>query len=177
MALPGTCRSITLIEAIRYPDCAEFNVSLLAAFKLLGESDFARRSHFINGRFENLYVDAAQLPGMTDFLAFVLEQARRRLGSDAPTLRCGFWINAMEPGQATSRHHHDENDECLSGVYYVSVGPCSGDLLFHDGPFEIRVPPQPGMMLLFPPDVPHSVEPNKGHEIRLSIGFNVGPAP
>ncbi|MGB5737502.1 MAG: putative 2OG-Fe(II) oxygenase [Thiohalocapsa sp.] len=169
-------QQICLLEAAWYPRAADCNARMVAAFETLDESRFQKRTHFIAGRFENLYLQQDALPGLTDILAFAQGQAARRLGTTAAELRSGFWLNAMRPGQRTSKHSHEENDELLSGVYYVTAPASSGDILFHDHPFETRVAPQAGLLLLFPPDLPHSVEPNRSGELRLSIAFNFGPA-
>jgi len=176
----------SLIIACHYPRSEAINGPLERAFTELGDGDFDRRSHFIGGRFENLYLKAERLPGLSNLLSFGLEQARVLLSSgradwlDEPIradqpLRAGFWVNAMQPGQSTSRHSHEEHDELLSGVYYVSAPADSGDILFHDAPFETRLQPQPGLMLLFSPALEHSVEINLSNRQRLSIAFNIGP--
>ncbi|NEX15315.1 MAG: hypothetical protein C1943_01435 [Halochromatium sp.] len=178
----------SLIIACEYPQAEALNGPLERAFTELHDSDFERRSHFIDGRFENLYLKAERLPGLQDLLSFGLEQAGAFLSSgqadwlDEPIvasapLRLGFWINAMQPGQRTSRHSHEEHDELLSGVYYVSAPADSGDILFHEPPFETRVRPQPGLLLLFSPALEHSVEINRSTTQRLSIAFNIGPTP
>ncbi|MEA3640558.1 MAG: putative 2OG-Fe(II) oxygenase [Lamprobacter sp.] len=178
----------SLIVACEYPQAEAINGPLERAFTELSDSDFERRSHFIGGRFENLYLKAERLPGLSDLLSFGLEQARTLLSSgradwlDEPMathqpLRIGFWANAMQSGQSTSRHSHEEHDELLSGVYYVSARADSGDILFHDSPFQTRVQPRPGLMLLFAPALEHSVEINRSDAQRLSIAFNIGPGP
>jgi len=169
-------RQISRIHAVRHPEGETLNERLLTAFVELDSSVFSHRSHFIDDRFENLYIAEERLPGLADLIGFARDQGQTVLGPAAPSLKCGFWINAMEPGQRTSRHSHEENDELLSGVYYISAGADSGDILFHDDPFEIRVTPQPGLMLLFPPALVLSVEPNRSTHLRLSVAFNFGPA-
>jgi hypothetical protein len=164
------------ISAHWYPHAQATNAALAAAFAELQEADFSRRSHHIDGRFENLYLDRRRLPGLDAVLGFASATGAERLGSDCPPLRSGFWLNAMPPGSRTSRHSHAENDELLSGVYYVSVPPASGDILFADDPFEVRVNPAPGLLLLFPPVLEHWVEPHRGEGLRLSVAFNLGPA-
>lgn len=180
------------IVADRHPDAEALNPRLAAAFDQLTEADFERRTHFIDGRFENLYLKPERLPGLAAILDYALDRARSLLRSgqaawlQAPAseasqqlqrpLRIGFWMNAMQPGQATSRHCHAEHDELCSGVYYVTTPPSAGDILFHDPPFETRVQPQAGMLLLFSPELEHSVDVNRSDAQRLSLAFNVGPA-
>jgi hypothetical protein len=179
-------RQISPIVACNLADAGTINPPLAAAFDRLDEHDFKHRSHLIDGRFENLYLEREQLPGLDVILDFAVLRARALLGSaraswlespldpDQP-LRVGFWANAMLPGQSTSRHRHEENDELCSGVYYVTAPAHSGDIVFHDSPFEIRVTPRDGLMLLFSPALDHSVEVNRSSVQRLSIAFNIGP--
>ena len=168
-------QALSPISACRYPDADAVNGPLAVAFAELHDADFRHRSHFIGGRFENLYLERGRLPGVDAILGFAEAQARALLNAGDKPLRLGFWLNAMEPGQRTSAHGHDENDELLSGVYYIAVPPDSGDILFHDDPFEVRVTPEAGMMLLFPPALVHSVQENRSGQRRLSLAFNVGP--
>ncbi len=174
------------IAACHHPQAEVLNRMLAKGFSSLGDEDFERRSHFIDGRFENLYLDADRLPGVSEILAFARGQAQALLSSGRATwlgvpidadqpLRIGFWINAMQPGQSTSQHAHEECDELLSGVYYIRSPAAAGDILFHEPPFETRVRPEPGLMLLFPPSLEHSVETNRSDQQRLSIAFNIGP--
>jgi hypothetical protein len=173
-AIPSL-KGIAPIATLRYPDAEAINGPLAAAFGALREDEFERRSHFIDGRFENLYIGRDRLPGLDALLAFATAAGADHLGSGCPPLRCGFWLNAMPPGSGTSRHSHEENDELLSGVYYVAVPEQSGDIGFLDGPFRIHVRPRAGMLLLFPPSLVHWVEPHRGQGLRLSVAFNLGP--
>jgi 2OG-Fe(II) oxygenase superfamily len=159
------------------PDAEGLNSRILAAFRALGPDDFERRTHLIGGRYENLYVDRAGLPVLEPVLVQALSCAGRILGMPAGSLRCGFWFNAMEPGQSTSEHTHEENDELLSAVYYVETPEGAGDLVLYDGPLTIRVTPEAGTLLFFSPALAHAVDPNRSGRMRLSIGINFGPAP
>lgn len=154
---------------------AEANHRLFAAFAELGEADFTRCTHFFGGRWENLYVARERIPELAEILRHASDCAAAIVGQPAAALRCGFWFNAQGPGQATSVHNHDENDELLSGVYYVHVPENSGDLVLEDGPLTVRCTPRDGLYLFFPPRLNHWVEPNRSTEQRLSIAFNFGP--
>lgn len=159
------------------PDAEGLNRGILVAFRALGPEDFDRRSHLIGGRYENLYLDRSRMPALGPLLDLALACGGRILGRSPTSLRCGFWFNAMEPGQFTSEHTHEENDELLSAIYYVAAPEGSGDLLVYDGPLTIRVAPEAGTLLFFPPDLPHAVETNRSGQPRLSIGINFGPLP
>jgi len=87
----------------------------------------------------------------------------------------------MPPGSTTLIHSHDDYDELLSGVYYVSVPENSGNLIVHDTTDKkskeyIEITPQAGEFIFFKPDVRHEVSRNNSDEYRLSIGINFGVA-
>jgi hypothetical protein len=98
--------------------------------------------------------------------------------------------NPTMPGGNNSPHHHPE---CmLAVVYYVKVPEFSGDILLHDPRGSIlwqdpqartdipwqsyrpyhKITPVPGMLLIFPGYVVHSVESNLSQEMRLSIAIS-----
>lgn len=82
-----------------------------------------------------------------------------------------------KPGRAAidHLHSHDDNDELLSGVYYVAAPPGSGRLLIHAGGPRLAVVPEPGLFVFFPPEIPHEVEVNESQGQRLSLAMNFGP--
>lgn len=164
----------TRLHQARLPDAQPSNAQILAGYGDLSAEDYSHRSHFIAGRFENLYLQRGLIPGLAEVLSFAEGAARDILGHPGP-LRCGFWLNAMEAGHTTSEHTHEENDELLSAVYYVAAPPDSGDLVLRDGPLLVRLAPSPGRFLFFPPALPHWVETNRSPGLRLSIGMNFGP--
>ncbi len=155
-------------------DATRINEDILKRYLLLDEQDFKRRSHSFGGRYENLYLDPTLIPQ----LETVLEQARAYASAllERPALKMGFWFNDMGPGDATSRHDHDEYDELLSAVYYVHVPENSGNLIIHDPHSTTEVIPESGMYVFFSPAVQHSVGINASNARRLSIGMNFGPA-
>ena len=104
------------------------------------------------------------------------EKAALKILGRSGELRCGYWFNQMGPGHQTSLHTHDEDDELLSAVYYVTAPNNSGDLVMEASPVSIRVRPSPGLMVLFPPTLAHAVETNQSGQDRLSVAFNFGPA-
>ena len=152
-----------------------FNASLYARFVQLSRTGRIRQTHYFAGRFENIYMDEADIPEISMLLTVVKQQAGQLLDITADNLKAGFWFNAMEAGQHTALHHHDEDDELLSAVYYIRVPDNSGDLILHDEDRKVRVQPHAGKLVMFAPNVPHEVSVNLSPELRLSVGMNVGP--
>jgi hypothetical protein len=157
------------------PVVEEFNARLFGQFTELRGTDRVRQSHYIGDRYENIYIDKADIPEIETVLDAFRTQAGRWLERPPETLRVGFWFNAMEPGQRTAPHHHDENDELLSAVYYIRVPGNSGSLILYQGDERVKIQPQQGRLVLFPPSVMHEVTEHRGAGLRLSVGMNVGP--
>ena len=163
-------QELTLAE----PD--KLNASLYKQFMELSGTDRVRQTHHFGDRFENTYIDEADIPDIAAVLEVVKQQAGQLLGIPVDRLKAGFWFNAMEAGQRTTLHHHDENDELLSAVYYIRVPENSGELILHDAGKQVSIQPQAGKLVMFAPNVLHEVAANLGTGLRLSVAMNVGPA-
>ena len=153
----------------------ELNSRVYERFLELSGTDRIRQTHHFAGRFENTYIDEADIPDMAVILAIVKQQAAQFLNTESDKLKAGFWFNAMGPGHITAPHHHDENDELLSAVYYLRVPEDSGTLILHAGGQEARLQPVEGKLVLFAPSVVHQVTRNNSPEMRLSVAINIGP--
>ena len=149
-----------------------FNKALLDGFLNHQHDADIKRSHLFNGRYENIYLDIEQVPELGDLLDEACRHASRIL--DIDDLQAGCWFNYMPPGAVTTRHSHDDGDELLSAVYYVSVPADSGELIIHDNHHQHRITPQQGMFVFFAPDVVHEVSRNISTADRLSIAINFG---
>jgi len=158
------------------PDATALNACLYARYLALCAAGRIAQTHHVGGRFENTYVALADIPEIAMVLDVFRQQAGRWLGMPAESLRAGFWFNAMEHGQRTSLHHHDENDELLSAAYYIRVPERSGELVLYAGDARITVRPQAGKLVMFAPAVLHEVTASRSRALRLSVGMNVGPA-
>lgn len=156
----------------RFAPAAARNAAILARFESVRERPGVARSHLFHGRYENLYVPLELIPELRPVYDFVAHSMAAILGRD--DLRMGFWFNDMGPGQLTTRHTHDDDDEWLSAVYYVRAPANSGRLVLYDDDQRLAIEPEEGSLLLFPPDLPHEVEPNRSGARRLSIAFNAG---
>lgn len=165
-----------LYRDLMLAEAGALNTCLYQRFMELRDSGRMRQTHHFGGRYENLYIDAVRIPCINTVLDVLKQQASQWLEVPADRLRAGFWFNAMEAGHRTSLHHHDENDELLSAVYYIRVPEQCGDLILHDSGRKVLVHPKEGKLVMFAPSVLHEVSANRGSGLRLSVGMNVGPA-
>ncbi len=158
-----------------FADAGQVNPLIFSAYRQLRDDARTRRSHLLGGRYENIYIARERLPVLAPVLEQALALAAAHLKSSPADLRIGFWFNEMQPGHRTLMHNHDDDDELLSGVYYVTVPPNSGNLLLHTSHQTLQVRPRAGLYALFAPNVDHEVTENLATETRLSIGMNFGP--
>jgi len=154
-------------------DSIDTNAAIIKQFGQYRDSEVVRRSHFFAGRYENLYIDFDYVPAMQIVLEQATQFAKEILAVNKP-LKAGFWFNLMQPGQVTQEHTHDDDDECLSGVYYIDTPEDCGNLIITTPSEKVRVIPQAGQFVFFPPSVPHQVTENKSKFERLSVGMNFG---
>lgn len=148
------------------------NKALLDGFLKHRLDSDVKRSHLFNGRYENIYLTSTHIPQIRDLLELARDHARRILRID--DLQAGCWFNYMPPGAVTTVHRHDDDDELLSAVYYVSIPVNSGKLIIHDDNTQYTITPQQGMFVFFAPDAVHEVSENMSADDRLSIGINFG---
>lgn len=104
---------------------------------------------------------------------------------------CFAWANICGHGNYNRPHIH--GDAYWAAVYYVRVddGP-GGELVLHDprlpaldmhaprlrfrpsgGEAAINTAPEPGLLLLFPGWLTHSIAPYRGSGYRISVAMNV----
>lgn len=175
--MPGDDPILEALPSVHFATLAyadRVNAKLIEGFERERSYEGVRQTHHFLGRFENTYIDRERLPEIAPVIEFARAAACQHLAQ--PDLHLGYWFNEMHPGQSTSLHAHEELDELLSAVYYCSAPEKSGRLLLHDGPATIAITPTPGMLVIFPPDLPHEVEINHSDATRLSVAFNFGPA-
>ncbi len=152
------------------------NKQLIDGLNLHIDNETTRKSHHFFGRYENIYIDKNKIPAISDILKSAKNISSNILGCNTSDLKAGLWFNVMNPGDRTTLHRHDDDDELLSAVYYVQVAKNSGTLHLIKAPIEIQVEPKPGMFAFFKPDMPHEVTENLSNECRISLGINIGSA-
>lgn len=154
------------------PGHQELNGRLLAGFEREIDGPHVRQSHYELGRYENTYIERSAIPEIEPLCEAAMTAGREILGQDA--LKLGFWFNIMQAGDRTARHNHEEDDELLSCVYYLSAPENSGDLLLFPAEGEIRIKPVEGRFVFFSPRLAHAVAENRSGQRRISIAFNFG---
>ena len=100
-----------------------------------------------------------------------------------------IWAIINEKNAWNQKHHHSNSD--LSAAYYVSAHENCGDIVFYDPrpapvhnhpisrtPNKLNatvnsIKPEPGMLVLFPSYLEHSVNPNLSDKKRIVISFNI----
>ena len=100
-----------------------------------------------------------------------------------------MWAIINTKGSLNQKHHHSNSD--LSAAYYVCAEKNCGDISFYDPRPAIvykhpiakkpnilnatinSISPEPGMLVLFPSYLEHSVNPNLSEHKRIVISFNL----
>ena len=100
-----------------------------------------------------------------------------------------IWAIINEKNAWNQKHHHSNSD--LSAAYYVSAHENCGNIVFYDPrPAPVHnhpisktanklnatvnsIKPEPGMLVLFPSYLEHSVNPNLSNKKRIVISFNI----
>lgn len=104
------------------------------------------------------------------------------------------WVNVNRSGDYNKVHTHPGST--WSGTYYIDPGdpppgaehgtpihffdPCQGRANTFLPQFvstSILVRPEPGLMILFPSYLPHTVLPHEGTRPRISVAFNLRKEP
>ena len=155
-----------------FRDADALNEALLQGFLDHQHDADIKRTHLFNGRYENIYLTTRHIPQIRELLDEACVHASRILGMDE--LQAGCWFNLMPPGAVTTLHSHDDDDELLSAVYYVSVPENSGSLVIHQHGEQHVITPEEGKFVFFAPDLAHEVSENLSTCDRLSIGINFG---
>jgi len=151
------------------------NQQLINGLDTFIDAESTRKSHHFFGRYENIYIDQKQIPALADILKNSIHFAAKILNCNENTLKAGLWFNVMNPGDKTTLHRHDDDDELLSAVYYVELSENSGFLQLKNQKTDIQITPTAGLFVFFPPDMPHQVSENLSNKRRVSLGINIGP--
>lgn len=99
------------------------------------------------------------------------------------------WLNWTKPGQYHHKHAHPNS--LISGCFYVKANKDTDKIFFYqDGYKRIKFPPVEwnsynseswwypvgtGMLVFFPSELTHMVQPVGGEDTRISLAFNTFP--
>lgn len=156
-------------------DSTAINEALLSGLEQHIDDENTRKTHHFYGRYENIYINSEQIPAIDQVISACLETAAKILDTPEKELKAGLWFNVMNPGDRTTLHRHDDDNELLSAVYYVKVADDSGTLRIGKDAVMSEVTPAEGMFVFFAPNMPHEVTENLSTESRISLGINIGP--
>jgi uncharacterized protein (TIGR02466 family) len=109
---------------------------------------------------------------------------------DCDVFLTSAWVNFNDSRESMNTEHIHE--ETFSGVFYLKAPEGSGKLVLRNPGINrlwngcnltntknqftgdmIKIEPEEGSLIIFPSYLPHSVEPNKHDEERISISFNI----
>ena len=140
-------------------------------------------------------IEIGKCPVIATLAAFFLAQAEnyaRHISVDLSMVSLAMgkiWLNINPKHSYHGEHMH--SDAFISGVYYIQTPHASGNTLFRDPraatafcrlPFAentprnanaITVNPRPGLLIMFPGWLTHSVEQNHSDDDRISLAFNI----
>ena len=148
-------------------------------------TDNHTHTHFINNRWENIYINPQKIPSVLPLLSKIISEAikeyHHRLKPHQTLViphellgyeKNEFWFNSALPGEYTGVHNHN-GKAIISGVYYLQVPEKSGNVIFiHENKEELEIPAKPGKLIFFPAGLDHYVNENKGSVKRISMSFN-----
>jgi uncharacterized protein (TIGR02466 family) len=112
--------------------------------------------------------------------------ALREMGQGEAAFSLQSWINMHDRGGFNFLHMHEGS--LLSGSFYISAPPGSGQFVFRDprpgvingsikggvpnGHADVHLTPSAGLLVLFPCWMEHYVEPHESDESRITLAFN-----
>ena len=112
--------------------------------------------------------------------------ALSEMGQGESAFSLQSWINMHDRGGFNFLHMHEGS--LLSGSFYISAPPGSGQFVFRDprpgvingsikggvpnGHADVHLTPSAGLLVLFPCWMEHYVEPHDSDESRITLAFN-----
>jgi hypothetical protein len=188
----------TRVVTIQFPDTGPLNAALCDLLEHQPELDDRSNTH---PDALNLLRLAGAVPAIDQLRSMFIAGVKRWFDAEGIAGPEGIdlllFSNRMGRGESTIAHNHRTD---LIGIYYARtaaahrepISPADGDdyfeagdgvLVLHDPRFNanltsvshrdhVKVFPRPGLMLIFPAYVWHSVTPHRGESHRLSFAMN-----
>jgi len=156
-------------------ECKPLHAEIIQQFIHQLDDPDTQKSHLFNGRYENIYIKEEKIPAIKPVLQMILHESAKLLGYPKDELQMAFWFNVMQKNDVTVPHSHDDDDELLSGTYYLQMPEQSGALKITLSPDSTTtITPEEAALTCFHPAVVHEVTQHHSPVHRISIGFNVG---
>lgn len=162
-----------LCHVVACPHCLPYHPAIIQRLFELKDSGQARKSHYFAGRYENIYLEPQDLPGIDVILASAINEAAQLLACEPAGLRLRFWFNLMQQDDVTLPHTHDVDDEVLSATYYLQIPPRAGKLRLRLAGGVREIEPVEGNYVFFDPRVEHEVTTHPHASARISLGLNL----
>lgn len=151
-------------------------------FPPIGSRFYTPPNNFLDNQDEDVQVIRRRIEG--GFLQLL--KAMQIEAQGKPTIT-ESWLQYYDPfsGRGHNAHNHcrwnheEAKPVMFSGGYYLSDGdpiqdhPYSGVFAFHIRGMKYYIRPKKGMLIIWPYDIVHSVEPFYGKEHRAVINFNI----
>lgn len=151
-------------------------------FPPIGSRFYTPPNNFLDNQDEDVQVIRRRIEG--GFLQLL--KAMQIEAQGKPTIT-ESWLQYYDPfsGRGHNAHNHcrwnheEAKPVMFSGGYYLSDGdpiqdhPYSGVFAFHVRGMKYYIRPKKGMLIIWPYDIIHSVEPFYGKEHRAVINFNI----
>ena len=164
------------IHSLICHECKPLHAEIIEQLYTQLEDPQTHKSHFFNGRYENIYIDRTVIPTIEPILNTIIEESAKLLNCDQSNLKIGFWFNLMQKDDVTLVHSHDDDDEIISGTYYLQAPEQSGVLSIKLTEQNItNIEPIEAGLTFFHPALEHEVSLHHSPIPRISIGFNIGP--
>ncbi len=184
----------TPIWASKIPDYEKINEEMLSYIINLrkNDPDGVSKSNFKGWHSKDFYTKDEQPKNFIEAIKNNINIAINDMGWDLNKQSAkikSLWAIINEKDAWNQKHHHSNSD--LSAAYYVSAHEKCGDIVFYDPrPAPVHnhpisksannlnatvnsIKPEPGMLVLFPSYLEHSVNPNLSNKKRIVISFNI----
>lgn len=189
----------TFLGELLYPDYASVKDQLVQRIRTIAAEDTAGQQaseRFYPNGYTSFYTRNAlhQDPAFEPLIRFLHEQAHHYGAKQSWEMtRCkpvmsSMWCSINRRNSSHGQHVHPYSH--ISGVFYVSCRPDSGNIYFKDprtarwmvpppvsknvpeNTMNVRVEPIEGTLLLFPSFLEHGVEVNNTDTDRITMSFN-----
>jgi len=190
----------TPVIAYPWPDRGAMNAELRNVVLAAEARDGGVKRSNVGGWHSSLDFFAWDVPCIRDLrqraealsIALIRAMTIKPEGATKLALKFEAWANVTRSGGYNAVHDHANS--VWSGVYYVASGepdptvensgrlelidPRSGVGMINIGPTLLQgrylIDPLPGLMVMIPSWIKHTVHPFRGAGERISIAFNVG---